>query len=123
MALKVDEYMEYWMMREEGLTESFTFSPAVKDSEGYYVANVSETAIYMTDVEMPVMMSSAAQRYRDEFRIKEILPGGELCLMRPVSHVTSRSFATFLPRLQMSAGSCPAVGPNLYETPCGAFKA
>jgi len=123
VALKVDEYMEYWRMREEGSTESFTFSPAVKDSEGYYVANVSETAIYMTDVEMPVMMSSAAQRYRDEFRIKEILPGGELCLMRPVSHVTSRSFATFSPRLQMSAGSCPAVGPNIYVTPCGAFTA
>jgi len=23
----------------------------------------------------------------------------------------------------MSAGSCPAVGPNIYVTPCGAFTA
>lgn len=44
----------------------------------------SEVVFYMIDIEMPTKLKQLDTWYKESFKLKEILPGGDWCVMNPV---------------------------------------
>jgi hypothetical protein len=72
-------------------------------------------------------------KFKDNFTVKRILPGGEWCMMNAVSdrlsvpsllHKTEKSLGQHCPMsfdVQIKESARPFMGPNMYITPGGGF--
>uniref|UniRef100_A0A7S2YQT9 JmjC domain-containing protein n=1 Tax=Entomoneis paludosa TaxID=265537 RepID=A0A7S2YQT9_9STRA len=76
-----------------------------KDDEGKRVEiNVDKDVLYMIDLDLPRIFPANYDDFVGNFKVKEILPGGEWCMMNG---------------LPQSAR--PFMGPNMYITPGGSY--
>jgi hypothetical protein len=59
--------------------------PPPGELAGGDVIDVTEVVLYMLDVDIPKQLNSLNKWYNDNFKMREVLPGGDLCLMHLVS--------------------------------------
>ena len=145
VSMQMESFFEYLNLRskimgqaahavedDDSADRSFSF----KDDKGveHVVKDVSKTALYMIDADLPKLFPKTFQDFKENFRVKDILPGGSYCMMHPVSvralpgrfgftryilTCGSPSQMTFNRAItsKVSAKDRNFMGPNLYMTP------
>jgi hypothetical protein len=110
LAMKLEPYFAYIDQRaqvvkrlarnEEVPEEDRTFRFRDDDLIEHTIEDVSKSVIYLIDLDMPKLLPKTYADFKSSFRLNDILPGGNACLM----HLVPRPARNFM-------------GPNLYLTP------
>lgn len=75
----------------------------------HVIENVLNTAVYMVDIEMSTHVTKLDREFKYDFKLKEMLPGGDLDLMNSVSRVLYRA------RLKLAFHILPNSGYSVDE--------
>lgn len=98
LSMEIGDFIKYIQKRTKAIAEevtnhagskakkyesSFVFTDSAK--RHHKIKNVLDTALYMIDVEMENQLPQTARTFETNFRLKDILPGGQMCMMKWVS--------------------------------------
>ena len=84
LTMAVSDYVEYIRI----LTGDHPDKPfSYKDQDGHIITveKTSDVVFYMLDIFMPRLFTSFNNEFESNFKMKELLPGGEWCMLNPVS--------------------------------------
>ena len=84
LTMAVSDYVEYIrILTGDHPDQSFSYKD--QDGRSITVEKTSDVVFYMLDIFMPRLFTTFNNEFEQNFKMKELLPGGEWCMLNPVS--------------------------------------
>jgi hypothetical protein len=84
ISMKVSDFLSYLAILRDPATGDRLFSYVDATGSQQTIADALNVVYYMIDVDMPKFLHQLDEEYKQNFKMKEILPGGAWCMMNHV---------------------------------------
>ena len=102
VSMKIDDYVRHLTLLTSDKAAGASFSYVNENGTEETLPSAADAIFYLLDMSMSKHTNSTLQHFSSNFKMKEILPGGEWCLFQYVSHIAELNTLSFRSLLNVS---------------------